>query len=98
MVYFIGHAIKHGNSWMAISVVPEYLDMSQDLSPRKLSCTSPSLQFIWQPGRRMKPIFPIIIKTTYIIQFQNLWRKYLAKLKKFRNFYLIKKRELYGKF
>ena len=80
MVYFISHVVLLENRWIPLTNVPVHLvNLDTDKSNRKINTVTHSIQFVWQPGRFMKPMFPVVIKTCYIIKIQKQFKKYLKK-------------------
>ena len=79
MVYFIGHITLHKKSWIPLTNIPVTLvDLNKDLSSRKISRHTHSIQLVWQPYPSMRPLSDCVIKTSSIKILQRLIRKFLS--------------------
>ena len=79
MVYFIGHIILRKTSWIPLTNIPLTLvNLKEDLSPRKISTHTHSIQLGWQSHMTMSPLSECIIKTSVIKILQRLIRKFLS--------------------
>ena len=83
MVYFVGHVIRHRNTWIPLTNIPVHsINLGQDLSCRKLNPMSPSVQLLYQPRREMAPLVSTTVKTTYIKLFQKIQKSTFKTKKK----------------
>jgi len=83
MVYFVGHCILLGDTWVPLTNVPVYLvDLNNDQSSRTLSRQTLSLQLLWQDRRSMQPLYDTVVKTHYIRVLQAKFRHFLRERKK----------------
>lgn len=95
MVYFVGHVIRHRNTWIPLTDIPVHsINLGEDLSCRKLNPMSPSIQLLYQPRREMVPLVSTTVKTTYIKLFQRRFRNQLSKRKEKMKLRNIMKREI----
>ena len=97
MVYFVAHVVYRVGDWIPISCVPvTELNLEHDSSPRVLSMHSHSLQLVYQPGPRVMPLAPSLIKTQCVILFQKRFKAYVKARKRMTLPSYVLRRELGG--
>ena len=80
MVYFIGHCVLINDIWAPLTNVPvDLVNLGDDSSSRILDMHSVSLQLLWQNKQIMRPLYSSVVKTTFIKNFQNMFRKRLKE-------------------
>ena len=95
MVYFIATVsyFEKWNMWIPLNIVFNnmFIYDNTDLDKSKLSRKKQSIQYVWQPGRRPKLLFPAIIMTSILkISQRRIKRRVNQNIHRINKFKIIK--------